>query len=396
MNKHIIRIAILAACVSGSQTLSAQTPLDEFLDRVAGQSFYIEAGRAEADVRIAETRSNNSPADPEIEYGYAPGIEETDGHKTTYGISQSISWPGEYAARSKYNKLEREQAETEFQAERQDFLLRVKLLCYEIVHTQKQQDILNWQQANAEQILDLTQKRLAQGDATSLDVNNARLNVTSANTAWFEGKSTLDTKRRQLILLTGFDDFEVNDFGYIERSGENVDALLAEAQSSDVNIRTAQLENDKSRRNISVARGSTLPSFNIGIAGERLSASDSFLGPTIGMSIPLWGGSGQVKVAKAQQVAAELRSKTIQTDVESSLTELAGRARRLQESLEQYGSLKDVRTGIELLNKSFELKNISVLEYFTNLSFFFQIEREYLDLELEFNQTLAELTKFRL
>ncbi|MCD8185373.1 MAG: TolC family protein, partial [Rikenellaceae bacterium] len=193
-----------------------QTPLEDFLRRAEQESLYIRAGRAEADVRLSETERNNSPDDPEIEYEYMPGIENTGGKQISYGISQTFSWPGEYIARAKYNKLEREQAEINFLAEREEYLLRIKLVCYELIYAQKRQEILDWQQTNAESVLELTQKRLDQGEATALDVNNARLNLATANSLRVEGISQLEIKRKQLEMLSGIETFDPKSFTYLE------------------------------------------------------------------------------------------------------------------------------------------------------------------------------------
>lgn len=394
MNK--LKIILLSGIFGASTAvLSAQTPLEAFLQRVEANSFYVEAGRAEADARIAETRSNNSPADPEIEYGYAPGIEDTDLKKQTYGISQSFAWPGEYAARSKYNQLERQQAEVEFREERQTLLLRAKLLCYELVHAQKRLQVLANQQSNAENLLTLTQRRLEAGEATSIDLSNAKLNAISVNAAFQEGRTAVETKRRQLEMLAGFDDFDATTFAYID-TYRNPDELLREAVESDFSVRAAQLESDKSSRNIAVQRGATLPSFSIGISGERLSPTDSFLGIMAGMSIPLWGGSGQVKTAKAQHTAAQLRSQTVESDVESELLALAHTAEQLAQSLTQYESVGEIGQAMSLLNKSFERQQISVLEYYTNMELYKQVELEFLDREFRFYEALAKLTSYQL
>ena len=396
MNKSfLLKISLSGIVLLASAELGAQTSTEEFLHRVAERSFYVEAGRAEADARIAGTRSGQVD-DPEVEYGYMPGIEETEGRRMSYGISQQFAWPGEYAARSKYYKLEREQAETEFRAGRQEFLLRVKLLCYEIVHAQKRQALLDWQYTHAGQAAELTQKRLSLGEATALDANNARLSLSAIHTQWLEGATSLEIMHKQLALLAGFADFDTHAFAYAEYPDENIDDLLAQAQAADLFVRTAQLESDKSRRNVSIVRGASMPSFRVGVAGERITATDSFLGVTAGVSIPLWGGSGSVKIARAQHVATELRTQTLRADIESELVELAANARQLRENLVQYDSLRDVQESKTLLYKSFEQKHISVLDYITNLSFLSQIEQEYLGLELKLYRTLAELTKFRL
>jgi len=386
---------LCGAVFPSAMALQAQTPLEHFLSK-AHDNVFTAALHAEAAARIAETHSNNNLENPEAEYAYMPGIEDTDGKRMSYGISQRIDWPGEYIARAKYNNLERQQATAEYGAERREFMLRLKLLSYEIIHAQKSQQLLDRQYNNAKQVYELTQKRLDVGEATSLDLNNARINLTTANTARLQGLSQIETKRQQLALLAGFNDFDSTRFDYLENPDMDIDSIQATALQQDAQIQVAQLDNEKSVQNVVVTRRSALPSFSIGVGGERITATDSFLGVTAGIAIPLWGGKGTVQTAKAQQRAAELRAHTIQTEVELSFTEQVNTIHQLRESLAQYGSLRDVHEGTELLNKSFELKNVSVLEYFTNLAFFNQIEQEYLDLELKLNQALAELTKYRL
>lgn len=395
--KRTISITLLSGLLllTGS-TLRAQTPLEEFLRRVAEESVYVGAERAGTDARIAETHANNNLENPEVSYEYTPGIQDTEGAKQAYGLSQSFAWPGEYAARAQVNRLEREQAETDFRAARQDLLLRAKLLCYDLVYAHKRQELLAWQQGSTEKILASVQKQLEQGEATALDVNNARIGFAQANRAWASGILEIESLKKQLALLAGFDNFDPAGFDYENNLHENLSDILDEATRLNPELRSAALESQKSAREVSVARGGTLPSFSIGVVGERLSPTDNFLGVGAGLSIPLWGGAGKVKAARSQQLAAEYRERAVQTDVEANLTELGNSVLRLSESLRMYDELKDVQEAKRLLSASIEYQQIPLHEYYANLGFYTGIELEYLELEWQLYRALAELTKYRL
>lgn len=377
-------------------TASAQNGTQEFLKMVGEQSPYIEAERKSADARIITSKSDNTPVNPEASFGYMPGIEQTDGIRKSYGITQPLSWPGEYIAKSKYNKLERKQAEVEYSGSRQDILLRAKLLCYDLVYLQKRKALLDERLENVKAIIASTEKLHAQGEATSLDLNKVRINYLSVKTAWEENNAQLKIKSEQLAAVAGFENFDIGNFSYIDNAGADTKALYDQALEANVQLAAAQLEVDKSNRNVSVQRAATLPSISIGAAGERITPTDSYFGVTAGLSIPLWGGANKVKAAKAQKIATELKSESLMLDVQSALSEQVANVNQIRESFNSYGSLQEVREGKTLLSKSFNLQYIPMTNYLVDMEYYYGIEEEYLTLELNLYRAIAELTKFGL
>lgn len=395
MNKTLKYVLPLLAATAANPA-AAQTGTEAFLQRIESTSPFIAAEREDADARITASRAGIGPENPDAEFAYMPGIERTESIRKSYSFTQTLAWPGEYVARSKYGKLERQQAETQYAGLRQDILLRAKLLCYDLVYLQKRGKLLDERLENARNLESSLQKMFDTGAATSLDLNKARINRTAVETLRNENRSQLEAKRQQLAALAGTDDFRPEEFAYADNPAEDPEKVFREALEASPEIRAALLEADKSARNVSIQRGSTLPSISVGVAGERLSPTDSFLGVTTGISIPLWGGVDKVKAAKAQHRTARLRSENLRLETEAAIREKLTNVEQLKRSLAAYASLQEVEEGKRLLQKSFDLRSITVTNYLTDVQFYYDAEENYLSLELNLYKALAEILKYRL
>lgn len=393
MNKKII-ISCLAVVMLGGQAYG-QSGIGELLLMVNDDSVFIEAEKSEAEARALAAKADNNLDDPELDYSFMPGVQNTSGKKHSYGISQNFGWPGEYIAKKKYAKLETEQAYTDYNAARQDFLLTIKLLCYEIVYYSKYAEVAKELMDNGEELYLSTLSMFDKGNATSLELNKAQINLASSKKEYNETVSRIKVSRDNLALLTGMTDINTVNFRYVEDPDEDIEAICSEAMEASSAVRSAQLEAMKSEKNVAAVRGNTLPSFSVGVGGERTSKEDNFFGVTAGMSIPLWGGTNKVKSAKREQRASSMKSAIAQIETSSQIREQATGIGQMKESLGNY-SIESIREGRRLLQKNFSLGNMAITDYLNDIQFYLDAENDYLTLELELHKALAELLKYRL
>lgn len=50
---------------------------------------------------------------------------------------------------------------------------------------------------------------------------------------------------------------------------------------------------------------------------------------------------------------------------------------------------------VELLDKSLNLRQTSTIEYFMEMTFFFEAEKNYLNTEMEYNKVVAQRYKYQ-
>lgn len=79
-----------------------------------------------------------------------------------------------------------------------------------------------------------------------------------------------------------------------------------------------------------------------------------------------------------------------------TIRRLYERQQTLQNTLEEYGDLLEGLNNTPLLEKALRLGEISSIEFFMEITYFYEAEDKYLDLENEYQRTVAELLKYQL
>ena len=116
----------------------------------------------------------------------------------------------------------------------------------------------------------------------------------------------------------------------------------------------------------------------------------------VGISIPIFANRNKVKQAKAEHFYAETRLDS-QSDAEKAqLRQLWMKAGELRKSIQEYSSVLKQQDNMALLNKAIQAGQISMIEYFVNVSTFYQSMQNYLQLHNEYQKVMAELYRFLL
>ena len=179
---------------------------------------------------------------------------------------------------------------------------------------------------------------------------------------------------REIIQLDSLIAFSLNRTGRIKALG----SAKAAAQS-EVKIRKAQ----------------SLPSFELGYGSEEV-ASEVFRGARVGMIIPLWKDKNKVKMAQAQVDYTSSLEESIIAEFTSEIKQDYVLAETLKNSLEEYKMALNNLNDHEILKKSLDSGQISVIEYFLEVAYYYQMVDQYLDIELEYQVVLARLYKYEL
>ena len=126
------------------------------------------------------------------------------------------------------------------------------------------------------------------------------------------------------------------------------------------------------------------------------SGGERFNGFIVGVSIPLFSNRNKVKQAKAEHYAANQRlSGTMKTQT-AALHQLWTKAGELKKSVDEYAVVLKQQNSIALLNKAIQAGQLSMVEYFVNVTTFYQSMQNYLQLQNDYQKTLAEMYRFKL
>jgi hypothetical protein len=137
-----------------------------------------------------------------------------------------------------------------------------------------------------------------------------------------------------------------------------------------------------------------LPKFQAGYMSEDV-VGQQFQGITIGLSIPLLENRNAVKYAKAKTIAMQSAETDTRLQFYNNLKTLHTKAVHLQKSLNDYRANLQLYSNTGLLQKALDKGELSLAEYFYELTIYYESFNKMLELEMTLNETIIELNKFQ-
>jgi outer membrane protein TolC len=204
-------------------------------------------------------------------------------------------------------------------------------------------------------------------------------------------------KLQELAILNGGVDIQFDDTVYmqLEVPSSFVD-LKQEVMSSDRRLLALQSEKEAAQRQIKVNRTKGLPSFNLGYRMNPSSGGNRYNGFLVGISIPIFSNRNNVKQAKAQSLYADLQLDNAETTVERDLLQLYNQAMALKTAIDEYSQVLKSQNNLALLNKAIQAGQISMIEYFVDVTTLYDSMQNHMRLQNEYQKVMAQLYKFKL
>ena len=386
------KLYILGWMLLGTLTTRAQNSIDQVLKSIETNNKSLQAN-----TKMTEAQTGKFLANPSVEWEQMWGNRNNPGSEYTLTVKQSLDFPTTYSNKNKLANLKANTIGFQSAAYRQQLLLNAKQTCIEIIYLRKQKSLLDERLANAETMFALYKKRFESGDANQLELNKIQLELLNAQNQSRLNKAALTAAEEQLRNLNGGNPitFDATDYP----AGEeliNFDQLQAAFMEADPNLKSLTGDQEIANREVKLSRSLTLPKFDVGY--KRNAASDHVAsnGFMVGVSIPLFENKNTVKKAKAQAEFATASLEDNRLNLKTNLQQLYQQAEALQISRADYAKVLEQQRNIELLNKALNAGQLSVIDYFTELSTIYDSHQSYLDVEKEYHSILAQLYQYKL
>ncbi|MCP9234724.1 TolC family protein [Lewinella sp. JB7] len=164
-------------------------------------------------------------------------------------------------------------------------------------------------------------------------------------------------------------------------------------EAADPERKTYEQQRLIAEKQLEVARLYRLPSFEVGyryqgILGQR------FNGLHAGVTLPLWEQKYRTETRQAQVLLADLELARYANARYYELWELYDRRALLGQSLDEYRRAIQLVDNGRLLDKALRLGEITTMEYFLETSLYQNACLHFLQLEYEYHEATAELTKY--
>ena len=103
-----------------------------------------------------------------------------------------------------------------------------------------------------------------------------------------------------------------------------------------------------------------------------------------------------MKQAKAQSLYTDLQLESTTTTVENELLRLYNQSLALKTSIDEYSDVLKSQNNLALLNKAIQAGQISMIEYFVDVTTLYQSLQNYMQLQNEYQKVMAQLYKYKL
>lgn len=393
MKRYILLISVLTIAATG---LYAQNNIEQVLESVATNNKTLQANGRLTETQKLEARTGNYLANPTVEFNQLWGSGATGSNINELAVVQSFDFPSVYANKNKLSKLKSENYDYQYAASRQQILLTAKQSCVEIIYLRKQKALLDSRLKNAEKLGELYQQRLASGDANQLEINKIQLEKINALNESRLNEAALKAQLELLQTLNGGIPIDFNTDSYAANTAlPEWEKLLADYLAADPNLKGLEGQSEIAGREIKLSKAQTMPKFDLGY--RRNGGSDEKMnGFVVGLSIPLWENKNTVKKAKAQAEYANAVVEDNTQNLKSQLQQLYTQAQALHNSSAQYAEVLASQQNNELLTKALEAGQISMIDYFMEITILYNSIQNYLNVEKEYQNAVAQLLQYQL
>lgn len=403
MNK---KIYIFSAAILTIVGMSAQSSgIDTVLQQIEANNKELQANAQLISSQKLESRTSNNLADPTLSYSYLWDSKSSDETVGELVISQSFDFPTLYTTRGKMNRLKTSALDAQSIAFRQQILLRAKETCLDIIMLQRQQVLLSERLKNAEELSAMYIKRLETGDANAMETNKTNLELLNVRTEARMNATALKNKLKELTVLNGNQTLTIGNLPITETLGLteypvtplpiNFQQICDELLAIDPTLQSLHGESAAARKQISASKQGWLPKLELGYR-RNTESGHSLNGVVVGFSFPIFENRSKVKIAKFQALNIDYQKENSTLQASSNLWQLYEEARNLHTSMEEYERTFAQQQDLTLLKQALMGGQISMIEYFVEISVVYQSKMNLLQLENQYQKAMAQLFKSKL
>lgn len=390
MKKIIIALISLTAF---QINLSAQNNVDSVLAQIERNNTTLAALQKRADADKIGNKTENYLQNPEIEFNYLWGNEAT-GNRTDFSAKQTFDFPTAYRYKNQISNIKNEQVELEYQKQRKELLLNVRLICYDLIYTNALKSELLKRLNHAQSIANAYKAKFDISETNILDYNKAQLNLLNLSKTMESLAIEQEALQAELTRLNGGVPVNLTEnlFQVIVLPTD-FEQWYVQAEQINPLLNWLKKEVELTQKQISLNKALSMPKFQAGYMSESLIGQD-FKGVTVGLSIPLWENKNMVKYAKANAIALDNMASDNKIQLYSHLKMLHTKSISLQKSANDYKLKLASFNNSDLLRKALDKGEISLINYMLELSIYYESVNNLLEYERDLNKAIAELNQY--
>ena len=377
--------------------LFAQTnEIEKVLQEVEKNNNELQAFAGLIESKKLELNASNNLSDPQFGAYYLPWGDHSTGDYSEFQISQTFEFPSVYSSRKRVIKSQQTQLELEYNAKRQAILLAAKKYCLELIYWDKKEILEQKRVQQAKQVFNQLKELYEKEEVGILDYNKAKV-------AWIQEQfkvSQIEVEQNNLLLLLknlngnialNFEQADYLNSLFIAA----VDSVWNKKKGLDPEILLLEKEEEIALEKVKFNKQKSLPNLTAGFNYQGVT-NENYSGIYGGISIPLWNNKNKVKAAKAsynfQQLNTNSQVLRFYSDFEKQYNEYEILLSKFQEYQETLNGLNSDA----LLLKSYEMGEISFMEYYIELKFYQEATNAMVEMERQLHQQKADILKYNI
>ena len=279
---------------------------------------------------------------------------------------------------------------------RQQFLLDAELLCIDIIHLTRLDELYRQRLDRAVQMNDVYRKKMESGGANMMEYNKTNIELIDAQTQFDMNTAELQAKRRQLGTLTGNPDDTFADLQYPSRETLSPFEQISQGYlDGNPQIESLKNEVDINQRTVTLNRALSLPQFEVGYR-HNFGVEGRYKGFLVGLSVPLFERKNTVKAAKARVSSSNVQLESARHNLSSEVRRLYDQTLSLQRSIDATRELISNLKALETLDKALDAGQINIIDYLTESAVILQSKERLYQLERDYQAAAAQLFRYEL
>ncbi len=390
------QIAITLLCAASIATSGyAQRSIDEILRQIESASPEMQAQRELTSALKTEAKTGKYLSNPTVEMENLWGGAER-AYNAELTVAQAFDFPTAYTSRNKIARMQSSLYDNQQAAFRQQFLLDAELLCIDIIHLTRLDELYRQRLDRAVQMNDVYRKKMESGGANMMEYNKTNIELIDAQTQFDMNTAELQAKRRQLGTLTGNPDDTFADLQYPSRETSSPFEQISQGYlDGNPQIESLKNEVDINQRTVTLNRALSLPQFEVGYR-HNFGVEGRYKGFLVGLSVPLFERKNTVKAAKARVSSSNVQLESTRRNLTSEVRRLYDQTLSLQRSIDATRELISNLKALETLDKALDAGQINIIDYLTESTVILQSKERLYQLERDYQAAAAQLFRYEL
>ncbi len=363
--------------------------LEALLDEIAGNNLGLQAIAGRNEAAADANLSVSALPDPDLEFAYLFGTDNV--RRYDFSLSQSFDFGALSGRRRKSAFTQNELLELEYRSSRREIVTAARKLICEIVYRNALIEEYRLRAENAASVEQSYRSGFEKGEFSVIDYRKAAVSLAEA-----QGQLDLMTVERDALLAelkTMNGGLEINiaatDMS-LPLLPDSFDEWLDEAAEKNSALNYVRSASSLSELQLKLARSEALPSLSIGYMAEIVPGSE-FRGVSLGLSLPLWSSSKKISGAKKELEAARTAEQQALIEFRTSAEALYAKVLALASSAASYELAMNSDDGLDELRTALDAGQISLLDYITELGYYYSAKELALQAKLQHALAMAEL-----